>query len=130
MAGFWICLVNVSQGFKYDRAQNMARLWRCEGYTRCWASLNKPEYVILMSQYALICRNNAEYDWICWHIPEKTECWKWQNSGWVWCNIWHKITVQIIEQLSRQRRIQNTVKHFRFNIFSLILLKLHFKWKI
>ena len=26
-----------------------------------------------MSQYAWICLNNAEYDWICRHIPEKKQ---------------------------------------------------------
>ena len=40
MAGFWICLIKVSQGFEYASgsnyatAQNMERLWICEGYTR------------------------------------------------------------------------------------------------
>ena len=77
MAEFWICLV-VSQGFKwasgskYARAQNMVRLWIFEGYTGCWICLNRPEYALIMSQYVWICHNNAEYDWICWHTPEKT----------------------------------------------------------
>ena len=56
MAGFWICLVYVSQGFnkasgsKYAMAQNMARLWICEGYTGCWICLNKPDYALLTSR--------------------------------------------------------------------------------
>ena len=39
VAGFWICWVNVSQGFEYfsvskcARTRNMVRLWICEGYT-------------------------------------------------------------------------------------------------
>ena len=74
----WICLVNMSQGFKqassskYARAQNMARLWICEGYTGNWICLNRPEYAVVMSQYAWICPNNAEYDWVCRHIRQKT----------------------------------------------------------
>ena len=36
----------------------------------------------------------------------------------------NKITVQITEQLSRKKRIQNTV------IFPQTLFKLHFQWKI
>ena len=49
----------------------MARLWICEGYRGCWICLKKPDYA-LMSQYAWICINNAEFYRICWHIPEKT----------------------------------------------------------
>ena len=91
MAGFWICLVNVSQGFAsssvYARAQHMVRLWIYEGYTGCWICLNNPEYALIMCQYAWnasICLNSAEYNWICRHIPEKTECWICQNSECVW----------------------------------------------
>ena len=32
---------NVSQGSKYAKAQNMARLWICEGYTECWICQSK-----------------------------------------------------------------------------------------
>ena len=28
----------------------------------------------------------------------------------------HKVPVQIMEQLSRQRRIQNTIKHFKWSL--------------
>ena len=55
MAGFEYV---VSQGFKYVsrskyvRAQNMATLWICEGYTGCWVCLSKTEYALIMSQYA------------------------------------------------------------------------------
>ena len=49
----------------------MARLSICKCYTGCWICLNKPEYALIMSQYAWIYLNNAEYDWICQHIPEK-----------------------------------------------------------
>ena len=31
----------------------------------------------------------------------------------------HKVTVQIVEQLSRHRLIQNTVKHLRWNILQM-----------
>ena len=55
-------------GSKYVRAQNMIvnmfvkRLWIFEGYTGCWICLNKPEYALIITQYAWICLNNAEYD--------------------------------------------------------------------
>ena len=63
-----------------------------EGYTGWWICLNKPEYPLMMSQYARICLNNAKYDWICWHIPEKIVLM--QNN--------HKVIVQISEHFSRQ----------------------------
>ena len=78
MAGFEYV---VSQGFKYVsrskyvRAQNMATLWICEGYTGCWVCLSKTEYALIMSQYAWICLNDSEYDQICRHIPDKRGCW-------------------------------------------------------
>ena len=50
----------------------MARLSICEGYTGCWICLNKPDYALIISHYEWICLNNAEYDWICWYMPEKT----------------------------------------------------------
>ena len=31
-----------SSGSKYARAEIMASLWICEGYTGCWISLNMP----------------------------------------------------------------------------------------
>ena len=30
----------------------------------------KPAYILILCQYAWIWLNNAEYDWICLHIPE------------------------------------------------------------
>ena len=59
MAGFWIYVFNVSQGFehtsvsKHARAQNMASLWIWEGCSGCWIYLNKPEYALMMLQYML-----------------------------------------------------------------------------
>ena len=79
----------------------MAKLWICGGYKGCWICLNKSEYDLMTSQYVWTCLNNAEYGWICWHIPETTECWICQNSECVWCIIWHKVTVKVTEQLSR-----------------------------
>ena len=85
--------------------------------------MNMPKLSLIMSQYAWICVNNAEYDWICHHIPEKPERWICRNFDCVWCSqIYrcsrnvseHKVTVQITEQLSRQRRIQNNVKDLRW----------------
>ena len=91
LAGFWICLVNLSQRFrylsgsKYARAQNMTRLSICNGYTGCWISLNRSGYTLIMSQYVWICLNNAEYDLIYQHIPEKTEYRICQNPECVCC---------------------------------------------
>ena len=46
----------------YASAQNIARLQICKVYTGCWIWLNKPEYALIMSQYAWIYLNNTEYD--------------------------------------------------------------------
>ena len=46
VVGFWICLGEIWQGFecasssKHARAQIMASLWICKGYTWCWIWLN------------------------------------------------------------------------------------------
>ena len=67
MAGFWICLGEVSQGFKYDsgskygRAWNKARLWICKSYSGFWICLNKPEYALIVPQYVSILLDNAAY---------------------------------------------------------------------
>ena len=66
LTGFWIYL----SGSKYGRARNMARLWICKGYTGCWICLNNLAYSLIITQYAWICRNNAEYLWACLTIPE------------------------------------------------------------
>ena len=75
MTGFWICLVSFTgfwyaSGSKYARAQNMARLWICEGYTGWWIYLNKPEYALIMPQYAWICLNNAEF--VCIYLNKQS----------------------------------------------------------
>ena len=117
MARLWICLVNFSQGFKkasgskYTRAQNMARLWICEGYVGCWICLNEPEYALIMSQYTWMCLNNAEYEWIYRHIREKK-----QNAEYVRIlNVSDAVhSVRSLHKLLssyRDRLIQNTVKH-------------------
>ena len=48
-------------GSKYATARNMARLWLCEDYTGRFKS-EKPEYPLIMSQYAWTCFYNAKYD--------------------------------------------------------------------
>ena len=95
------------------------RIWQriCDGYTGCWISLGKTEYALIMSQNASICLNNTEYDWIYLHIPELTECSICQNSEYVWCSTRDKVTVQVTEQLWRQRCIQNTAKDLRLSVF-------------
>ena len=75
-----------TSGSKYERDQKKTQLWICEGYTGCWICLNKPEYVFIISQHVWICLNNAKYDWICRHIPEKSECWVCHNSEFVLCS--------------------------------------------
>ena len=55
------------QGCEYARVT--------QGAEYAWTSLNMPRW---------ICLNNAEYDWIFRHIPEKPECWICQNSECVW----------------------------------------------
>ena len=69
-------------GSKYVRAQNMIvnmfvkRLWIFEGYTGCWICLNKPEYALIITQYAWICLNNAEYDIWKNRVLNMPEFWK------------------------------------------------------
>ena len=107
----------------YGRVLNInmpeLRIWQriCDGYTGCWISLGKTEYALIMSQNASICLNNTEYDWIYLHIPELTECSICQNSEYVWCSTRDKVTVQVTEQLWRQRYIQNTAKDLRLSVF-------------
>ena len=55
---------------KYARAENMAKLWISMGCTGFWICLNKPEYSLIVPQYALICLNNAECAWIYLIISE------------------------------------------------------------
>ena len=43
----------------------MAKLWICESYERYWICLKKPEYALILSQYAWICLNKTKYDLIC-----------------------------------------------------------------
>ena len=64
-----------------------------------------------MSEYALIILNMIEYAML-----KKTECWICQNSECVWGSTKYKVTVQITEELLRQRHVQNTVKHLRWSI--------------
>ena len=42
--------------------------------------LNMPQNALIVAQYVWLCLNNAEYHWICRHIPEKIENWICQNS--------------------------------------------------
>ena len=53
------------------------RIWQDCKYARVTQGaeicLNKPKYALIMSQYVLICINNAEYDRTCRDIPEKTK---------------------------------------------------------
>ena len=83
-------------------AQNMARFWISDGHKGCWICLNKSEYALIKSQDEWICFNNADYDWICRRITEKTECWICQNYyECIWCSTKHKVT-EFIEQLPTQ----------------------------
>ena len=119
MAGFWIGLIKVSQGFEYAysfkhaRARNLARLWICKGYKWCWMCLNNLKYALTLPQYASICPNSAKYLWICLSIPEYARV---LNVSDAYGTFYLTATIQVTEQLSRQRRIQNTVKHLRWNI--------------
>ena len=112
MAGLWIYLFKVSWSFEHNscsksaRAQNMARLWLCEGYSGLWTCLDKTEYTLIMPQYAWICRNSAEHAWIC------------QNSEFVWCSAWHKVTVKINEQLSKQEAYSGHCPAFKMGHFA------------
>ena len=92
-----------TSGFKYSRAQNVARLWICKGYTGCWICLNKPEYALIMPQYLWICFNNTEYDWTYRPTPEKIYWWICQNSECVCTNYW-----AIIETKTKFRTLSNT----------------------
>ena len=47
------------------------RLWICEECLGYWTYLNKPEYALIITQYAWICLNNAEYD--TWNKMEQKE---------------------------------------------------------
>ena len=92
--------LKIWQGCEYARVT--------EGAEYAWIALNM--------SYVLICLNNAYYDWICVyvHTPEKhsAEYTRIQNVS----DAVHviKVNLQITEQLSRQTRIQNTVKHLRW----------------
>ena len=104
MAGFWTCLVNVSLGFKL--AQNMGRLWKCEGYTGCWI------YCLSMLEYASITPNMIWYASI--YLKK-------QSAGYVRIlNVADEIHSirSLCKLLSsyRDRRIQNTVKHLRWSV--------------
>ena len=48
----------------------MTRFSISEGYTGCWLGLNKPEYVLKITQFVWIHLNNAKYAWMCLNIPE------------------------------------------------------------
>ena len=66
------------QGSECDKVDfffYQGRLIISESYTGCWICLNKLEYALIISQYAWIYLSNTKYDWICWHIPEKTQWW-------------------------------------------------------
>ena len=126
MKGFWIFQVSEHSRFlhkqafrkvlnmlaygwimSYGRVLNMPglRIWQGCEYARVTQDAKyawKPEYA-LTSKYPLMCLNNAEYDWICRHTPDKTECWICQNySECVLCSAYHKFTLQFTEQLPRQ----------------------------
>ena len=78
-------------------ALNMTGLSIWEGYTGWLIWLNKPKYALIMSQYAWICLNNVEHNWICRHITAKTESWISQNFECVWCSTYYKVTVHCTE---------------------------------
>ena len=51
------------------------KIWQGCEYSRVTQGA---QYAWIMSQYEWICHNNAEYGWICRHMPEKTEFWIFQ----------------------------------------------------
>ena len=53
------------------------RIWQVCEYARVTQVLNKPKEALLMSEYALICLNDAECDWIYRHKPGKKHCSIW-----------------------------------------------------
>ena len=75
---------------KNGKVVNMQGLHR--DYTICLNDASIYVNTLSNAEYVCICLKKTDF-WICW------------NSE------WSKVTVQITEQLSRQRRIQNTVKH-------------------
>ena len=77
----------VSQGFEYDfdsrhiRVLNMARLWMCEDYRRCWIWLNKPAYtwinrVLNMPQFWMCLMQYIAYSHCTyyWAVTETKTC--------------------------------------------------------
>ena len=106
---------------KYARAWNKSRLWICESCKGCLIYLNKPEYALIMPQYALIMR---EYALMMLNMLEYAYIYLNKKSSW-YARILnvpdtvpqiYEATVEINEQLLRHRSIQNTVKHFRWNV--------------
>ena len=55
---------------KYSRIPSMSGFCICKRCTRFWICLNKPEYALIMPQYACIFLNNAECDSIYRHKSE------------------------------------------------------------
>ena len=98
------------------RAQNMVRLWICEGYTGCWICLNMPENALIMCQYAYVILNINKYARI--YLKKKT---KKQSAEYArllnvsdavyWIRSLHKLLSSYWN-----RRIQNIVKHLRWSI--------------
>ena len=118
MAGLWICLVNVLQGLNQPPVLNMLGL-------KIWQGCEDAR-VPQGAEYAWICLNNVS---ICVNIPQKR---------WIWLNMlactWRKQNAEYARILDvsdavnsirslykllssyRDRRIQNTVKHIRWNV--------------
>ena len=105
MAGFWICLIKVSQGFEYASGSRSARI--CYGILQSFQYVRVTQgvkYALIMPQYAWICLNNAEYA-------------TWINSSQYARILDLSDAVHSIRWLYkllssyRDRRIQSTVKH-------------------
>ena len=116
MSEFWI-LANFR---KYDRVLNMRRdaimegFWIFQDYEYArflqiqtsLKVLNMSEYhTLIMSQYAWICLNKAEYDWIYRHIPKKNKkknCQLCQNSERAWC-VYSKMSLEKLDGVFRKK---------------------------
>ena len=86
-------------------------------------SLTVFDRVLNKSQYVWIYLNNTEYDFLCQHRPEKTEYWIFQNSKWVCCFTYYKVTVQITEQLSTRQTYSEHCQTFKMERFAERIMK-------
>ena len=121
LSGFWICkwLINALwQGSEYawsafHRVLDKPLGLICQGseygkVVNMWGLHRVPN----MHGWAWTSLNNAEYEWICQNIPEKTESWICQNySECAWCST--SGTEQFTETLTYLEHCQTfRMEHF------------------